>query len=461
MLMDFNLNLTQEQKLIMTQQMQLSIKLLQMSTYDLREYIEKEFSENPVLEAQYEDTKEVSKEQDRLEYKELVKYLESDNYGSQSYGEYDEEGISPFTFISKPESLTDYLEGQILELPIDEYIRSVCSYMVECLDQKGYLDIKKEELMNELDCSEETFNRALIVIQNLEPAGIGARDLKECLEIQLERKGENDPIVKEIIDNHLDDLADNRYQVIAKDLDITPKKAQDYGDLIKTLEPKPSRGFYTGDEVGFIIPDAEIRKIDGEFFILMKDGVLPILSVNPLYKDILKDSTNDKEATEYVKEKIDKAMFLIKSIEQRKSTLHKVLQKILEKQKDYFEKGEKYLKPMTLKEIAEKLEMHESTISRAIRDKYILTSMGTIKIKDLFVNSISNKEKSDGEDDVTVINIKKVLEEVIKEEDKRKPLSDQAISEILKEKGMAISRRTVAKYREELGIKSSSKRKRF
>ncbi|MDM0562214.1 RNA polymerase factor sigma-54 [Clostridium perfringens] len=461
MLMDFNLNLTQEQKLIMTQQMQLSIKLLQMSTYDLREYIEKEFSENPVLEAQYEDTKEVSKEQDRLEYKELVKYLESDNYGSQSYGEYDEEGISPFTFISKPESLTDYLEGQILELPIDEYMRSVCSYMVECLDQKGYLDIKKEELMNELDCSEETFNRALIVIQNLEPAGIGARDLKECLEIQLERKGENDPIVKEIIDNHLDDLADNRYQVIAKDLDITPKKAQDYGDLIKTLEPKPSRGFYTGDEVGFIIPDAEIRKIDGEFFILMKDGVLPMLSVNPLYKDILKDSTNDKEATEYVKEKIDKAMFLIKSIEQRKSTLHKVLQKILEKQKNYFEKGEKYLKPMTLKEIAEKLEMHESTISRAIRDKYILTSMGTIKIKDLFVNSISNKEKSDGEEDVTVINIKKVLEEVIKEEDKRKPLSDQAISEILKEKGMAISRRTVAKYREELGIKSSSKRKRF
>ena len=461
MLIDFNLNLTQEQKLIMTQQMQLSIKLLQMSTYDLREYIEKEFSENPVLEAHYEDTKEVSKEQDRLEYKELLKYLESDNYGSQSYGEYDDEEISPFTFISKPESLTDYLEGQILELPIDEYMRSVCSYMVECLDQKGYLDIKKEELMNELDCSEETFNRALIVIQNLEPAGIGARDLKECLEIQLERRGENDPIVKEIIDNHLDDLADNKYQVIAKDLGITPKKAQDYGDLIKTLEPKPSRGFYTGDEVGFIIPDAEIRKIDGEFLILMKDGVLPMLSVNPLYKDILKDSTNDKEATEYVKEKIDKAMFLIKSIEQRKSTLHKVLQKILEKQKDYFEKGEKYLKPMTLKEIAEKLEMHESTISRAIRDKYILTSMGTIKIKDLFVNSISNKEKSDGEEDVTVINIKKVLEEVIKEEDKRKPLSDQAISEILKEKGMVISRRTVAKYREELGIKSSSKRKRF
>lgn len=461
MLMDFNLNLTQEQKLIMTQQMQLSIKLLQMSTYDLREYIEKEFSENPVLEAQYNDNKEVSKEQDRLDYKELIKYLESDNYGSQSYGEYDQEGISPFTFISKPESLTDYLEAQILELPIDEYMRSVCSYMVECLDHKGYLGIKKEELISELDCSEEVFNRALIVLHNLEPAGIGARDLKECLKIQLERKGEYDEIVKSIIEKHLDDLADNKYQVIAKALGITPKKAQEYGDLIKTLEPKPSRGFYTGDEVGFIIPDAEVRKIDGEFFIIMNNGVLPMLSVNPLYASILKDDSNDKEAAEYVKEKMGKAMFLIKSIEQRKSTLYKVLEKILEKQKEYFEKGEKYLKSMTLKEIADKLEMHESTVSRAIRDKYILTSMGTIKIKDLFVNSISNKETENGTDDITVINIKKTLEEVIKEENKEKPLSDQAISEILKEKGMAISRRTVAKYREELGIKSSSKRKRF
>ncbi len=194
---------------------------------------------------------------------------------------------------------------------------------------KGIFRYKKRRINGELDCSEETFNRALIVLHNLEPAGIGARDLKECLEIQLERKGEYDPIVKEIIYNHLDDLADNKYQVIAKDLGITPKKAQDYGDLIKTLEPKPSRGFYTGDEVGFIIPDAEIRKIDGEFLILMNDGVLPMLSVNPLYKDILKDSNNDKEATDYVKEKIDKAMFLIKSIEQRKSTLYKVLQKYL------------------------------------------------------------------------------------------------------------------------------------
>lgn len=461
MLMDFNLNLTQEQKLIMTQQMQLSIKLLQMSTYDLREYIEKEFSENPVLEAQYESQKEIVKEQDRLDYKELVKYLESDNYGSQSYGEYDKESVSPFTFISKPESLLDYLESQIRELPINDYERSVCSYMVQCLDHKGYLDISKEEVLKELGCSEEIFERVLIVLHNLEPAGIGAKDLKECLRIQLERKGEFDEVLEEIIENHLDDLADNKYQVIAKFLGITPKKAQDYGDLIKRLEPKPSRGFYTGDEVGFIIPDAEIRKIDGEFFIIMNDGVLPMLSVNPLYSSILKESGSDKEAFEYVKEKMGKAMFLIKSIEQRKSTLYKVLEKILEKQKEYFDNGDKYLKSMTLKEIAEQLKMHESTVSRAIRDKYILTAMGTIKIKDLFVNSISNKELGGGEEDITVINIKKALEEIIKEENKSKPLSDQAISGILKEKGLAISRRTVAKYREEIGIKSSSKRKRF
>lgn len=461
MLMDFNLNLTQEQKLIMTQQMQLSIKLLQMSTYDLREYIQKEFSENPVLEAQYESQKEVVNEENRLDYKELVKYLESDNYGSQSYGDYDKDSVSPFTFISKPESLLDYLEAQIIELPINEYERSVCSYMVQCLDHKGYLDISKEDVISELGCSEETFERALIVLHNLEPAGIGAKDLKECLRIQLRRKGEFDQFVEKIIENHLDDLADNKYQIISKDLGVTSKKAQDYGDLIKTLEPKPSRGFYTGDQVSFIIPDAKITKIDGEFFIIMNDGVLPMLSLNPVYLSILKDNNNDKEAIEYVKEKMGKAVFLIKSIEQRKSTLYKVLEKILAKQKEYFEKGEKYLKPMTLKEIAEQLKMHESTISRAIRDKYILTAMGTIKIKDLFVNAVKNKDSVGSEEDITVINIKKALKKIINAENKSKPLSDQVISDKLKEEGIGISRRTITKYREELGIKSSSKRKRF
>ena len=460
MLMDFNLNLTQEQKLIMTQQMQLSIKLLQMSTYDLREYIEKEFSENPLLEAKYGEEKPVKEERDRLDYRELIKYLESDNYASQSYGEYNEDEISPFTFISKPKSLKDYVREQIVDLSIDKYIRSLCNYMIECLDKRGYLDIKKEELIEETRCSSEDFEKALIILQSLEPLGIGARNLKECLKIQLYRKGLYKEEIENIIYNHLDNLAENRYNIIAKDLKISLKKAQEYGDLIKSLEPKPSRGFYTGEDVNFLIPDAEIRKVDGEFLILMKEDVLPRLSLNPMYKSLLKEKEEDKEATEYIKEKLDRVLFLIKSIEQRQNTIYKVLEYILKKQKYYFEKGEKYLKPMALKEIAENLGVHESTVSRAIRDKYILTPKGTIKIRDLFVNSLSSKEGE--EEEVTVINIKRKIEELIDKEDKKKPLSDQNISDFLnREEGIKISRRTVTKYREELGLRASSKRRRF
>lgn len=459
--MNFNLNLTQEQKLIMTQQMQLSVKLLQMSTSDLRDYIEKEFLENPVLEAQYETLDDKSKEQDRLEYKELIKYLESDNYGSQSYGDYDEESVSPFTFISNPKSLKEYLLEQIIDLPIDDYLRSICSYMIESLDNRGYLDIKNEEIEKELRCGEENIQRALILLHNLEPAGIGARDIKECLILQLKRLGRNNDVLMDIINNHLQDLADNKYQVIGKALKITAKEAQAYGDLIKTLEPKPSRGFYTGEDMKFIIPDAEIRKIDGQFFVIMNDRVLPKLSINSMYSEIL-NNNDDKDAVKYIEEKIGKAMFLVKSIDQRKSTLHKVLEKIVEKQKGYFEKGEKELIPMTLKEIAEEIGMHESTVSRAIREKYILTSFGTIKIKDLFTNGIQGNSKGGNEsEDISVINIKKSIEKLINEEDKLKPLSDQIICEKLNKNGMNISRRTVAKYREEMGIKSSSKRKRF
>ncbi|MEG0134068.1 MAG: RNA polymerase factor sigma-54, partial [Clostridium sp.] len=253
-------------------------------------------------------------------------------------------------------------------------------------------------------------------------------------------------------------IGDNKYQVISKVLKITPKEAQDYGDLIKTLEPKPSRGFYTGDDVKFIIPDASIRKIDGEYFVIMNEGALPRLSINSLYKKIV-NSKEDKQAEEYVKNKLNSAMFLIKSIEQRKSTLLRILEKVVQKQSEYFDKGQKYLKPMSLKEIAEELEVHESTISRAVRDKYVLTGMGTVKIKDMFTTGLTSNDN--GGQDVAVVNIKKQIKSMLDNENKAKPLSDQVICDELNKNGLNISRRTVAKYREELGIKSSSKRKRI
>ncbi|WP_195892688.1 RNA polymerase factor sigma-54 [Desnuesiella massiliensis] len=454
--MDFTLNLTQEQKLIMTQQMQLSVKLLQMSSFELQEYMEKEFQENPVLEAKYEENSETDKFKDRIDYKELIKYFEFDNYGSQSYGNYDEDEVSPFNFISNSKSLKECLHEQIGELNENDYLKSICDYIIENIDNRGYLDTTLEEICKEIKCNKELGEKALIIVQSLEPDGIGARDIKECLKIQLRKKGVEDEVIYKIIEEHIENLADNKYNVIAKDLNISLKDVQHYGDIIKSLEPKPSRGFFTGDEVKYIVPDAYIRKIDGVYHIIMNDSLLPKLSINSVYKDII-NNEKDKFAVEYVKDRINSAMFLIKSVEHRKSTIYKVLEKILELQKDYFEYGEEYLKPMTLKEIADNLGMHESTISRAIRDKYIYTSRGTIKIKDLFTVGYNNEQ---GED-ISVRNIKNQIKKLIEEEDKTKPLSDQAICDELNNMNMNISRRTVAKYREELGIKSSSKRKRF
>ncbi|MCR6513965.1 MAG: RNA polymerase factor sigma-54 [Clostridium chrysemydis] len=458
MKMDYSISLTQEQKLVMTQEMQMSIKLLQMSVTELREYIDKEYAENPVLNLKedYSEKSSISEDNgmDKYDYKEMIKYFEFDNYGAQSYSSYDNEDVSPFNFISEKKSLKEFLHEELMEMEVDNLTKEIGDYIIENLDHRGYLECKTKDIAEELNIGEEKVLEALEVVQDLEPYGIGARDIKECLLIQLDKLALDDEIMVEIVNNHLEDIANNKYGDIAKKFSISPREAQRYGDVVKKLEPKPSRGFYTGEEVKFIIPDAAIREFNDEYVIIMNDSVIPKLSISNTYKTIINNDEN-KETTDYVKEKLNKALFLIKSIEQRRSTLYRVLEKIIEKQKEYFKRGENFLKPMTLKEIAEELELHESTISRAIKDKYILIDRGTVKIKDLFTTAIGNDE------DLGVLKIKNRIKEIIDGENKSKPYSDQNISDMLKEENIKISRRTVAKYREEINIPSSSKRKRL
>lgn len=380
----------------------------------------------------------------------------SDNYRDRSETNYSNEDVSPLNFIEKKMSLKEYLQEQLVGTDIDQYTLSICKYIIESLDYRGYLEISTKELAEELTISEEIVEKALTVVQGLEPYGIGARNIQECLLIQSIKLNVFDNIIEKMILNHLENIAENKYEAVGKALNISPREAQRYGDLIKRLEPKPSRGFYTGEEVNYIIPDAEVKNVDGEFFILMNESVLPRLMVNKTYKDVLQNN-KDSETNAYVKEKINQALFLIKSIEQRKNTLYKVLECLVDKQKEFFIHGKQHIKPLTLKEVAEKINVHESTVSRAVRDKYVLTSYGTIKIKDLFQSGMS----SNNNEDMATIKIKNEIKEIINEENKSKPLSDQAISSMLAEKNMNISRRTVAKYREELGIKSSSMRKRL
>lgn len=448
--LDFGLSMHQEQKLIMTQQMQMSIKILQLSSFELQEYIEKEIQENPLLEAKYD------KKEDKLDYKDIIKYLEFDDYTHNNYVKSDDEEISPFNFISNKKSLKEYLKEQIADFNEKDCTKYICNYIIENIDSRGYLQISTEEISKEIHMPLKLVENALMIVQSLEPYGVGARDLKECLKIQLYQKRIENCKLLQIIDNHLEDIAENRYNIIGRSLDITPMEAQRYGDIIKKLQPKPSSGFYTGEEVNYIIPDAYIKKIGEKYYIIMNDDLVPKLMINNLYKGII-NKNEDKSAVEYVKNRLDSAAFLIKSIENRKSTVYRVLESILEVQREYFDYGEKYLKPMTLKEIADNLNMHESTISRAIRDKYIHTNRGTIKIKSLFTTSI----KGTSSDNMSSINVKKLIFNLIDKEDKKSPLSDQYISDELKKSNVNISRRTVTKYREEMGIKSSKGRKRF
>lgn len=462
--LDYSMKMTQEQRLILTQNMQQSIKLLQMSLHDLREYIDNEYSENPVLEvndeiASYDDTNTNGEMNpgDGYDHKKIVEELYSDNYNDRSETNYSAEETSPLNFIEKKVSLKDYLQEQLVEANVDQFKLSICKYIVESLDEKGYLEIPVDEIATELNVTEEVVEKALKIVQSLEPYGIGSRNIKECLLIQSLKLNILDNIIEKIILNHLENIAENKYEVVGKDLNISPREAQRYGDLIKKLEPKPSRGFYTGEEVNYIIPDAEIKNIDGEFFILMNESVLPRLMINKTYKEVLQNN-KDLETNAYVKDKINQALFLIKSIEQRKNTLHKVLECVVEKQKDFLKFGRQHIKPLTLKEVAEIINVHDSTVSRAIRDKYVLTSYGTIKIKDLFASGLSS---NNSDEDMATAKIKNEIKKIIEGENKSKPLSDQIISSMLGNRNMNISRRTVAKYREELGIKSSSMRKRL
>lgn len=453
MQMDLKLNISQKQKLILTQIMQQSINVLQMSAYDLREYIEKEFEENPILEADFN----LIESKDNIDNTQLSKYLNDRYDENYNYQHNNEDEVSVFNFISDKKSLKDYLYEQLGEIKSDIKIKKVVSYMIESLDSRGYLENTLEEICSDLGIDEEKVQNALEILQSLEPCGIGARDLKECLLIQLKNKGILDEIIKEIVLKYLEYIADCKYNYIAKELKITPKEVQAYGDIIKSLEPKPSRGYYTGEEVKFIIPDAYIVKIGDKYNVIMNKDIIPNITINNLYKQEILNGKNKKEV-EYVKEKVNDAMGLINDIEQRNNTILKLLECIVKKQKAYFENGQEYLKPMTLRDLADEMALHESTVSRAIKDKYILTSRGTVKIKDLFCNGIvSSGINGEG---VSTNTIKNKIKQLIQLENKNKPLSDQAICDLLKKEHIDISRRTVAKYREELGIKSSSKRKR-
>ena len=436
---EYSYRMKQIHKLAMTKEMQLSINILQMSSAELSEYIEEEFVSNPVIEVD-----------DNIDFN-VKEYSNLNSYGKVSINS---EDISPLNFVSKEKSLKEYLHEQILEVEKDKRLRKIADYIIECLDDNGYFKLSEEVVANKLGLTIEEVEDALKLVQSLEPVGIGARNLKECLIIQLRNLNIDDPKLLEIINNNLEDIGKDNYRKISEELKISRSEVQRYLQLIKKLEPKPSRGFYTGEDYKYIIPDAEIVKTELGLEILMNRRAVPNLVVNNTYKKILEDK-NDTETKEYVKNKIEKAQYLIKSIQDRENTLESILRLVVNEQYDYFCGKSKFPKPMMIKNLAKELSCSESTVSRAVKDKFILTEKGIIKLKDLFsLNAVKCDEES-----MSVDGIKNIIKSFIDKEDKSNPISDQEIADKLKEQGINISRRTVAKYREEMGVKSSRKRK--
>lgn len=443
--MNFDLDISHQQKLIITQGIKQSINILQMSAQDLREYIDKEYEENPVIDIEY------SKENDSLISENFNIYINQKNCYLSSSEEY-----NVFDFIKEKKTLRDYLYEQLVTIKCDNSIKKTIVYMINSLDDNGYLREPLENICKELMINEEEGQRALNILQSLEPCGIGARNLSECLIIQLRHKSILDDMLKEIVLNYLEYVAENKYAYISRKLRISQKKVQVYVNYIKSLEPKPSRGFYTGNDVKMIIPDAYIFKYYDKYEVILNNSIIPKLSVNSLYKEFaIKNS--DNEEVQYIKSKIVTANALINAIEKRNNTLLNLLKCIVEIQKEYFEKGDLYLKPMVLKDVAREINVHESTVSRTIKEKYILTDRGIVRIKDLFSKNIVYKNTNN--QDMSIHKIKSKIKEIIDKENRKKPLSDQYICNLLNNDNIDISRRTVAKYREELGIRSSSKRK--
>ena len=459
MKLSYNLTLEQSQKLIMTPELRQAIQLLQYNSLELNDFINKEMQENPLLEMdssniELENVVKVDKEQE-IDWKEYLDKYDDYSYRPQVDKNQTESNLESFT--SYDLSLREHLVGQLALVKLNPEQFRIGEYLIQSLNDNGYLNISLEDIALQLNVSTEDLANVLDIIQTFDPLGVGARSLVECLLIQVKGQNINDKLINIIIEEHLNELGHNRLSKIAKEENVDLLNVQKACDFIRTLEPKPGRSFQGNyEDVKYITADASIQFTDGEYIVLINDVTGPRLNINNFYKNMIKED-GDKETTEYLSNKLNSAMWIIKSIEQRRQTIYKVIQSILKFQLEFFKEGDKKLIPLTLKDVAEDIEMHESTISRATNGKYVQTPRGLFELKYFFSSGLSSSEGSN----VSSTSVKSIIKDIIEGEDNKKPFSDQKIADILKVKGHSISRRTISKYRDELGILSSTMRRRY
>ena len=458
MRLDFNLELRQTQKLLMTPQLQQAIKLLQLPVLELTEYLDQQYLENPMLEldeGEEAPANEAPEEEKTFDI-DWEQYFQDRGDVGEPVVRSDSQKPTFEHFTGDVFTLQQRLHQQLSMISLPAGLAAIANYIVDNLDDKGYLQHPCPDIAGQLKVSEAEVFIALGVVQNLEPAGIGSRDLRECLLLQIRNRTDVPPHAWEIICRHLDLVAKGRIPVLAETLGATWLEIQTAIDYIKKLDPRP--GLSVGEEGGasYIYPDITVIDAAGEWIILVNDSYSPKLRVNPFYHRLLKAAETD-ETKKFLKDKFNSALWLLKAVEQRRTTLHRITEFILEYQQAFFQQGVKHLRPLRLRDVADVLEIHESTVSRAINSKYVQTPRGIFEIKYFF--SV-NLDTDDG-GGTSSTGVKKTLQELVEDEESNAPLTDQQLSEQLKDRGIKISRRTVAKYREELNIPSSTLRKRW
>ncbi len=488
--MAFNLkqSLKLSQQLLMTPQLQQAIKLLQLSRVELEEFVTQQLAENPVLEEGMVESSEEriqsEREREKSEDQIMAEHMSSaselmDNNGGESasdvdwetyYKQSDRQGPTASTQtvardddypshenLAREGTLNDYLVSQLGELDLDDEELKIASEIIGNIDERGYLEVGIDELAVSMGVSVEAIDDILDVVQRLDPIGVGARDLKECLNIQLKLRRLKNGIVEKIVDQHIADLETRNFQKIAKSLKLPIETIIENVQIIADLEPVPGRQFGS-IETQFVVPDVYVFKVSGEWIVSLNEEGLPHLRVSKIYEDMLNSmAATASEDKDYISDKLKSATWLIKSIQQRQRTILRVTEKLVERQKDFFERGIEHLRPMVLRDIAEDIEMHESTISRVTNNKFVHTPQGIFELKYFFNSSVSRS----GGDDLASASVKKMIADLVKDEDPKKPLADQKIVDLLDERGIQLARRTVAKYREQLGILPSSKRKKY
>lgn len=448
-----NLDISLNQKQVLNQRMQLSVKILQMNSLDLEQHILNEALENPLIEldAPYEDEDPAVIHLKKLEWLESMD--ESSLYAANYHYE-PEEKEQPIYEKKTADSLADVLLMQLPALRLAPELEHAVRYLIDSLDENGYLPADMEGLQPGSDENNELFNEGLAILQQMEPAGVGARNLRECLLIQARQLDEPSPVLLTLIEQHLDVLAKNQLEKLSKTLNISLEQVKEARRRLLELNPKPGNGFAPYDAVPYIRPDIFIVHFEGEFQIILNDYAQPRITFNNQYHSMVKEQNS--EAAPYLREQLNKAEWLVTCIQQRKNTIMKCAEKILEWQILFFRKGPGHMASMTLADIASQLDIHPSTVSRAVNGKYLQCQWGVFAINDFFSRPINEDRQEQSQD--MAINL---IRRIIAEEDKRRPYSDQQITDLLIEQGISIARRTVAKYRESVGVPTAAKRKVF